>query len=358
MKSRAPRCLLSLALLLTLLVPLAASAPAHAAYPEFTKAQKEKIAKLDPKFQQWLREIQFLITPEELEAFLELEKDYQRNAFVDRFWRSRDIYPDTARNEFRERWYELMDEVQRRFGSTDTEVAKLVLLNGEPNGILEVDNCSLLQDLQIWFYDGSQQVQFQFFLVFYQDHQNGPWRLWRALDGLDRIAEIYSAEGDARRALESGTFFREIRLRCQDGDIIATAIGWVLNQELEFESLLARMTKTPEGLNPEWVATFNSYSTDLDGEAKALPAELAIEFPGRHQNRTLVQGMLPCRWKRPARPSSGRRARTTSSSTARSCARTSCLTTSATNSTCRPARCGSKPSPWSSSARCVPATTR
>jgi len=278
--------------MLSTLVALAAPAPAHAAFPELSKAQKAEIAKLDPKYQQWLREVQFLITDVELDAFLELPKDYQRDAFIERFWRTRDQFPDTATNEFRERWYELMEEVQRRFGSIDTEVAKLVMLNGEPSGILEVENCSLLQDLQIWFYDGSLQVHFDFFLIFYRYQETGPWQLWRASQGIERIAETFSAEGDARRAIQSGSFFREIRIRCQEGDIIAAAINWVLNQDLEFESLLARMKETPEGLDPEWVATFNSYSTDLEEGAKTLPAELAVEYPGRRQSRTLMQGLL------------------------------------------------------------------
>jgi Ca-activated chloride channel homolog len=52
------------------------------------------------------------------------------------------------------------------------------------------------------------------------------------------------------------------------------------------------MEKRPEGGEAEWVATFNSYSTDVDEDAAKLPAELAIDFPGRRQARTLVQGLL------------------------------------------------------------------
>lgn len=282
-----------LALLAALLCALpAVPLAADAAFPDFTKEQKEKIAELDPELQKWLHEVQFLITEDELSAFLELEQDYQRKAFVQRFWRTRDEYPDTASNEFRDRWYELLDEVQRRFGSIDTEVAQLVLLNGEPSGILEVDNCSLLQELQIWFYEGSRQVQFDFFFVFYRYQRNGAWRLWRAADGIEQIAELFTAESDARRSVGSSRFFQDIELRCQDGDIIAAAIRWVLSQDLEYESLLVRMKKTPQGIDPEWVATFNSYSTEVEEGAKGLPAELAIEYPGRRQSRTLVQGLL------------------------------------------------------------------
>ncbi len=42
----------------------------------------------------------------------------------------------------------------------------------------------------------------------------------------------------------------------------------------------------------EWVATFNSYSTDLPAGAAPLPAKLELAFPGRYQNRTVMQGVV------------------------------------------------------------------
>ncbi|MFP5287553.1 MAG: hypothetical protein ACLGI9_17580, partial [Thermoanaerobaculia bacterium] len=69
------------------------SSPVHAAQntgkkmsraerKELKKEQKEATAKLPAKYQEWLAEIDLLITDEELTSFLALEKDYQRDAFI------------------------------------------------------------------------------------------------------------------------------------------------------------------------------------------------------------------------------------------------------------------------------------
>src|ERR671915_1438362 len=83
-------------LLFTTLTPAAAEKPTRAE----RKAQKEAIEKLPDKYRQWLRTVELLITDEELASFLALEKDYQRDAFINHFWEVRDTYKSTARNEF------------------------------------------------------------------------------------------------------------------------------------------------------------------------------------------------------------------------------------------------------------------
>ncbi|HEY7215646.1 MAG TPA: hypothetical protein VIC28_13530, partial [Thermoanaerobaculia bacterium] len=78
---------LPLILLLFLVPVFLLSSPASAAAAKPTraerKAQKEAIEKLPDKYRQWLRTVDLLITEEELETFLALEKDYQRDAFIE-----------------------------------------------------------------------------------------------------------------------------------------------------------------------------------------------------------------------------------------------------------------------------------
>ena len=71
---------------------------------------------LTPEHVQWLEDVQFLITPEEREIFEALPRSYQRNTFIERFWRERDPFEDTNRNELRERWIDDLIEVRLRYG--------------------------------------------------------------------------------------------------------------------------------------------------------------------------------------------------------------------------------------------------
>ena len=52
----------------------------------------------------WFDGVAPLITAREREAFLRLANDADRQAFIQRFWEVRDPYPETPRNEAKERW--------------------------------------------------------------------------------------------------------------------------------------------------------------------------------------------------------------------------------------------------------------
>src|SRR5262245_356736 len=72
---------------------------------------------LAEEYRAWLDEVDAIITKEERAAFLGLEKDYQRDAFIERFWQARDPYRDTVRNEMKETWSARVDMAREHFGS-------------------------------------------------------------------------------------------------------------------------------------------------------------------------------------------------------------------------------------------------
>src|SRR6185436_5109939 len=93
---------LAVGLLLALLAPGLASPAAAKDKDKITRAERKEMraaaAKLPDKYRQWLEEVDPIITDEEMKSFLELEKDYQRDAFIKRFWEVRDLYKATPRN--------------------------------------------------------------------------------------------------------------------------------------------------------------------------------------------------------------------------------------------------------------------
>ena len=101
------------------------------------KKKDPRLEALSPKYRQWLVTVELLMSEEEREAFLELEKDYQRDAFIERFWRIRDPYPETTRNEFRDGFESLLIEAEDLFGSLDDPRSEMVLLNGIPDARIE-----------------------------------------------------------------------------------------------------------------------------------------------------------------------------------------------------------------------------
>src|SRR5262249_45499052 len=79
---------------------------------------------------------------------------------------------------------------------------------------------------------------------------------------------------------------------CRDGDKIAAAIGYLNSQGMGYTMMEARLMEKPSQQKGEWVASFNTYSTDLEPGAALLPAKLSLEFPGRYQNRTVMEGVV------------------------------------------------------------------
>lgn len=251
------------------------------------KETKELIAQLPSKYQEWLDEVRLLITKEETATFVELEKDYQRDAFIDRFWRLRDPFSDTGRNEFRERWYERVSEARRMFGTLDEDRSIIMLLNGFPDALIKID-CRELWPAEVWFFRRAENLGREAALIFTQRGALGKYILWHPTDGFDNL---YKSSMSAR----GGSNSFEFSTGCdqQEAGAVGAAIRFARSEGvLGFSSMVAGLTKTPEGPSGEWVATFNSYTTDLPEGSNAFEAEVSVDFPGRYKARTVVQGLI------------------------------------------------------------------
>jgi Ca-activated chloride channel homolog len=307
-------------LFLLLLLPL----PAAAYHPydrKVTQQEREAVAKLPEKYQTWLVEIDVLITEEERATFLALEKDYQRDAFIEKFWQVRDPIPRTARNEFRDRWDVNVRNARAMFGDLTDGRSRVMLLNGMPDERVE-SNCSLLLwPLEAWFYSPNERVSEPFAVVLYRKWGAGPFRVWHPIsDGgealfaqsvLDQGPGVGAGKGQEPRAGGGGRGGRDgdnvgggghslaeimdLSKGCGEWEHarkIVAAISWVASQGMGWDLLEAKLAARPEGPGGEWVSTFNSYSTDVPASAVPLPAKLEVSFPGRWQNRTVLQGIV------------------------------------------------------------------
>ena len=242
---------------------------------------------LPKKFQQWLDEVHFLISDEEKRAFLEITEDYQRDAFIERFWRIRDRFEDTARNEFREHWYERLHYAKEEFGDLREDRARMFLLNGPPDGRIEFQCTTVVYPLEIWYYDGSERVSYEHFLLFYRRNGGQRYYLWRPSDGVNELLDFGVATSQVQ------DFFQEIR-SCRDGDTVAGVLARLLhpNMRFDYEMLLAKTERPRETPQGEWIETFESYSTELPEDAKMFEAKLDLEFSERYQARTVMKATL------------------------------------------------------------------
>ncbi|MEM7352451.1 MAG: GWxTD domain-containing protein, partial [Acidobacteriota bacterium] len=250
--------------------------------PAEAKKKKTKdadlVALLPEKYQSWLEDVFYIISKDERALFLELEKDYQRDAFIERFWKVRDPYPRTTRNEFRDAYDARLRYAHENLGGVNDDRARIVLTNGAPTQVIEVRCSPYLWPTEVWYYDGSEKIAFEFLLLFYQQFGGGKFRLWQPSDGLEVLSQ------------ERGVTARSIEDNCvgEKGRAVSAAIRFMNRQggQVGAQMLLARIQDKPEAPAKEWVATFSTYSTDLPADAATFEAELAVDFPGRHMSRT------------------------------------------------------------------------
>jgi GWxTD domain-containing protein len=147
------------------------------------EVERQQLERLTPEQRAWLEEVALLITKEERATFLAIEKDYQRDAFIERFWKIRDTYPETGRNEFKDRWDSRMREVRSLIGDPSDDRAVVLLLNGFPDGQVDI-RCSGFYPAEVWYYERAETLGYEVLLLFYQRWGSSRYTLWNPMGGL------------------------------------------------------------------------------------------------------------------------------------------------------------------------------
>ncbi|MGD2115864.1 MAG: VWA domain-containing protein, partial [Acidobacteriota bacterium] len=242
-------------------------------------------ADLPRRFRDWLEEVSLLITEEERDYFLTLDEDFRREAFVREFWRVRDPEARTPYNELELQWKRRVPRVREDFGGFEDDRAKVFLLHGPPGGfplrdgrVLSICYHKELQ-IELWFYGGTQRIRKPFALAFFRPayRLDLPYRIW---DGFETLR--------AHPRFELPT--TEVPLLC--GEEMLPRVRWIMRSQGNWSLFIQELLAPPELRHEEWVATFADRTAVLPEGAETFAAELAFDFPGRNQNRTVVQGIV------------------------------------------------------------------
>ena len=95
---------------------------------------------------QWLDgPVHYIITPPEIKEFKSLKTDAERSAFVERFWRRRDPSANTLANEYRQLFWNRVQEANEKFLDSShpgwrTDRGKIYILYGPPDEVKEDPN--------------------------------------------------------------------------------------------------------------------------------------------------------------------------------------------------------------------------
>ena len=105
------------------------------------KRREEALRKeMETHFKNWLeKDVTYILTAEEREAFKHLSTDEEREQFVEQFWLRRDPTPDTIENESKEEHYRRIAYANERFASGipgwKTDRGRIYIMHGPPDEI-------------------------------------------------------------------------------------------------------------------------------------------------------------------------------------------------------------------------------
>src|SRR6267143_1588615 len=85
---------------------------------ETKRKMRKSLKELDSSYRQWLSEdVTYIISPEERNAFLQLDTNEEREQFIEQFWLRRSSNPDLPENDFKEEHYRRIAYTNEHYAS-------------------------------------------------------------------------------------------------------------------------------------------------------------------------------------------------------------------------------------------------
>jgi len=263
------------------------------------RERQARIAKLDFRHQDFASDVEPIILSAELDAFLMMESNAQRDAFVDDFWRRRDRMQGTTNLAFKDMYYRRLETAKEQFRQVTSDRARMFLLHGPPSEAVRTECQRLLQPIEIWKYPFIAGLGHNVRLLFYKPRYAHDYKLWNPLGGSAALADLVIASGADASSSESSrrreftesaspyAYISRIQLECRDGEEIMRAITQMVQCRVD----LLELFEPPE-MNDEVVRNILSSVVIANPQAKKLGAEFSVQFPTKSGSRTDVQMML------------------------------------------------------------------
>lgn len=232
--------------------------------------QADIIKGLNPKYQDWLKLVNYLILPQEKDVFLKLNNDRERDLFIETFWKMRDPTPGTPENEYKEEIIKRFNYVNKTFrrGSTregwQTDMGKIYMILGPPESIERFEGVNGIVPCQAWTYHGDPEKGLPpvFIFIFFQRHGSIEYKLYDPL--IDGPASLLQD----KRGLD-GLTYEELYEKIQEiaPTLANTAISMIPGEfsydyspSPRYNLILADILNSPKkDVNPSYATHFLNY---------------------------------------------------------------------------------------------------
>jgi len=174
-------------------------------------AQKE-LQKLEKGYRDWLeRDVAYIITKQERQAFLALVTDDTRDRFIANFWELRNPTPGSPENSYKDDIYRRIAYANAHYsiGSGEdgwrSDRGRTYITLGPPQQKRTYYGAPDLLPFEIWYYSSpSPALPTFFYVLFYQRDNVGDFRFYSpSLDGPDKLVTGTEAINDTQAALHT-----------------------------------------------------------------------------------------------------------------------------------------------------------
>jgi Ca-activated chloride channel family protein len=258
------------------------------------RERKDRMAALGEKHRQFLIDVEPIMHPSELDTFLILETDAQRDIYITEFWRRRDQIQGTTNHSFRDEYYARLEEVKVQFRNVSSDRGRIYLIHGRPTELIKV-NCSDLVPIEIWKYFYIPNLGHDVRFLFFQSRLGADYKLWIPVmpDALDELLSVdalngFSAQGKSGAA---GAIFNatnpavtsipRLDERCQLADEVRKAVTAAQLNKTDLNRVFE-----PPVVNEEDVHKILRSVVLSNPNAPKLDSDFAVAYPAKQGART------------------------------------------------------------------------
>ncbi|HSY48695.1 MAG TPA: VWA domain-containing protein [Thermoanaerobaculia bacterium] len=268
-----------------------AAAPDQGVRKLSRRERKERIKNLSEKYRQFLNDVDPIMNPAELDTFLILETDPQREIYVTEFWRRRDVLNGTTNQSFRQQYYDRLETVKEEFTNASSDRGRIFLIHGAPAERLQID-CRLVQPAEIWKYIYIPNMGHDVRFLFFKSRNGIDYKLFTPLDP-NAMADLVSSDEIGTDVLPDSAVARvfgaagpnistsNLELMCKDGDEFLRAVNQAQLNKFD----LMRVFEPPP-MNEEDVHKILRSVVLATPNAPPLAHEVSVQYPAKQGGRT------------------------------------------------------------------------
>ncbi len=255
------------------------------------KSWKDKARELPLRWRVWLdEEVYPLITKEQRRAFLSLETEAQRKAFVERLWLLWGRMSGYG-SAFRRMYEDRLEMARLEFGNTTEDRARVLLIHGPPGGIHNPRCESLFVPMEFWIWPYIEGMGEDVVVLFYQPDLGNQWRMYTVYDGRNRLYNTWGAQSQGPFVApgSTGSILDNPIMRCPNGDVtirlLATVEAW--SRDPSYMRAMLRMQTFDRDQGLESTShRFMEFSALLDKNAEPL------DFTVTNESRAAYGGLV------------------------------------------------------------------